>query len=202
MNLKIKELIYRKNSFLTQEQCNYFIYLFEKYSNLTYQEHSLKYIEGKKNTFELDNFKSLNLNLHSGNKEIQDALFKAWEYISLVVDEYIEHLKLNVSTAIDGAWINTSDNIRILKYSEGHSIKDHLDVDNWNRASCTINLNESYVGGEFSFFSGKHIETFKTGDAMIFPAEPIWVHGTKPVISGTRYAINCFLHHADKHKTK
>lgn len=202
MNLKIKELIYRKNSFLTQEQCNYFIYLFEKYSNLTYQEQSLKYIEGKKNNFELDNFKALNITEFSHINEIKEALIKAWEYIGIVINEYIEHLKLNVSTAIDGAWINTSDNIRILKYSTGHSIKDHLDVNIWNRASCTINLNESYVGGEFSFFSGKHIETFKTGDAMIFPAEPIWIHGTKPVVSGTRYAINCFLHHADKHKIK
>jgi hypothetical protein len=28
---------------------------------------------------------------------------------------------------------------------------------------------------------------------MIFPAEPIWIHGTKPILSGTRYSINCFL---------
>jgi predicted 2-oxoglutarate/Fe(II)-dependent dioxygenase YbiX len=68
-----------------------------------------------------------------------------------------------------------------------------LDVDPNIRASCTLNLNEEYEGGELIFFSGKHIETFKTGDAMIFPAEPIWIHGTKPVLSGTRYAINCFL---------
>ena len=28
---------------------------------------------------------------------------------------------------------------------------------------------------------------------MIFPAEPIWVHGTEPITKGTRYCINCFL---------
>ena len=28
---------------------------------------------------------------------------------------------------------------------------------------------------------------------MIFPAEPIWIHGTDPVTKGTRYCINCFL---------
>ena len=28
---------------------------------------------------------------------------------------------------------------------------------------------------------------------MIFPAEPIWIHGTEPITEGTRYAINCFL---------
>lgn len=200
MNLRIKDLIYRKNNFLTFEQCNYFISIFEKYNHLTFQEQSLKYIEGKKKDIKLDNFKVLNLNLQSDNQEISEALFKAWEYISIIIKEYIEFLKINVSTAIDDRWINTSDNIRILKYSTGHSIEDHLDMNTWNRASCTINLNENYTGGEFSFFSGKHIEVFKTGDVMIFPAEHIWVHGTKPVISGTRYAINCFLHHEGKHK--
>jgi hypothetical protein len=86
-----------------------------------------------------------------------------------------------------------TSNIRILKYSAGEQIIDHVDVSPVNRASCTLNLNEEYTGGEFTFFSGKHIETFKTGDAMIFPAEPIWIHGTKPILSGTRYSINCFL---------
>ena len=35
---------------------------------------------------------------------------------------------------------------------------------------------------------------FKTGDAIIFPAEPIWIHGTEPITKGSRYSINCFLH--------
>ena len=29
---------------------------------------------------------------------------------------------------------------------------------------------------------------------MLFPAEPIWIHGTEPITKGTRYSINCFLH--------
>jgi len=29
---------------------------------------------------------------------------------------------------------------------------------------------------------------------MLFPAEPIWIHGTEPITKGTRYTINCFLH--------
>ena len=57
-----------------------------------------------------------------------------------------------------------------------------------------LNLNEDYEGGEFRFFDGQIKEVFKTGDAMLFPAEPIWIHGTEPVTKGTRYSINCFLH--------
>ena len=48
---------------------------------------------------------------------------------------------------------------------------------------------------------GKIKESFKTGDAMIFPAEPIWVHGTEPITKGTRYSINCFLQNHEPNKT-
>ena len=78
---------------------------------------------------------------------------------------------------------------------KGQYIKDHSDVNSqeMHRASCTLNLNEDYEGGEFRFFNGQIKESFKTGDAMLFPAEPIWIHGTEPITKGTRYAINCFL---------
>jgi predicted 2-oxoglutarate/Fe(II)-dependent dioxygenase YbiX len=110
-----------------------------------------------------------------------------------MVRKYHDFLKQNISSAIPIDWMNATSNIRMLKYSIGEQIKDHLDISLVNRASCTLNLNENYEGGEFTFFSGKHIETFKTGDAMIFPAEQIWIHGTKPVTKGIRYSINCFL---------
>jgi hypothetical protein len=28
---------------------------------------------------------------------------------------------------------------------------------------------------------------------MLFPAEPVWIHGTEPITKGARYSINCFL---------
>ena len=90
--------------------------------------------------------------------------------------------------------ISDSYNIRILKYEKGQSIKDHIDVAGSIRASCTLNLNEDYEGGEFRFFNGQEKISFKTGDALIFPAEPIWIHGTEPITKGVRYSINCFLH--------
>ena len=197
MNLKIIDLIYRKNKFLSKEQCNYFINIFEKHKNFSFNEKSSKYIEGKINFDKKDNYMSLDLSKDRyEHKEINEALLKAWEYIVLAVESYIKHLQLNISFAINGHFINSTSNIRILKYPKGSNITDHLDIGikRNNRASCTINLNEEYLGGEFTFFSGKHVETFKTGDLMVFPADIIWIHGTKPIISGTRYAINCFLH--------
>lgn len=194
MNLKIKDLIFRQKNLVPKDKCKYFIDIFEKYKNLSGFEGSLKYIEEvKKNERVEDNFKCLNLSNLYEIKEIKEAADLASFYISLMVLNYTNFLKVNISKFITDKYINITSNIRILKYSVGEQIMDHLDVNHFNRASCTLNLNEEYTGGEFTFFSGKHIETFKTGDGMIFPAEPIWIHGTKPVLSGTRYAINCFL---------
>ena len=193
MNLKIKELIYRQDGIVPKDKCKYFINTFEKYKDKSLFEGSLKYTEEKNNQRVIDNFKCLNLSLLYEIEEIKKAADLASFYISLMVLNYTNFLKINISKFITNRYMNLTSNIRILKYSVGEQIIDHLDVDPYIRASCTLNLNEEYTGGEFTFFSGKHIETFKTGDGMIFPAEPIWIHGTKPVLSGTRYAINCFL---------
>jgi hypothetical protein len=194
MELKIKDLIYRQNNLVPKDKCKYFIDIFEKYKDKSGFERSLKFTEEKNNEIVLDNFRCLNLsNFYKIDDEIKKAADVASFYISLMILNYTNFLKINISNFITDRFINMTSNIRILKYSAGEQIIDHVDVSPVNRASCTLNLNEEYTGGEFTFFSGKHIETFKTGDAMIFPAEPIWIHGTKPILSGTRYSINCFL---------
>jgi hypothetical protein len=193
MNLKIKDLIYRQNNFVPKNKCEYFIKIFEKHKDKCDFEHSIKFNEEHNNKKITDNYECLNLSKFYEIDEIKEAANLAAFYISIILLNYINYLKINISKFITDKFINNTSNIRILKYSKGSQIIDHLDVEPTIRASCTLNLNEEYTGGEFTFFSGKHIETFKTGDAMIFPAEPIWIHGTKPVLSGERYAINCFL---------
>ena len=194
MNLKIKDLIFRQNNLVPKDKCKYFIDIFEKYKDKSHNEISLKYIEGEQNYHKTDNYKCLNLSTLYEIEDIKKTADLASFYISLVILNYVNFLKINISKSITDRYINKTSNIRILKYNEGDQIIDHLDVSPRIRGSCTLNLNENYEGGEFTFFSGKHIETFKTGDAMIFPAEPIWIHGTKPIIKGTRYAINCHLY--------
>ena len=193
MNLKIKDLIYRQNNFVPKEVCKYFIDIFKKYEEKIHFEKSIKFTESNNNEYVLDNFKCLNLSTLYDIKEVKEAADIAYTYISTMIFNYTNFLKINISKYITNEYIKNTSNIRILKYSKGEQILDHLDISPYVRASCTLNLNEDYTGGEFTFFSGKHIEIFKTGDAMIFPAEPIWIHGTKPIISGERYAINCFL---------
>ena len=189
---KISDLKYRINGLVPKNVCQKIINIFEKYPELHVLEESYKY-ETKK--IEMDNFKCLNLSrIDNPNKDIQYALNEAKKYILIMIANYVLHIKSKkICLNFNDYLIKFSDNIRILKYDVGQCIKDHTDVGSTIRASCTLNLNEDYKGGHFRFFGGQIKEVFKTGDAMIFPAEPIWIHGTEPVTKGTRYSINCFL---------
>lgn len=190
-NHKISDLKYGINGLVPKNVCQKLIKTFEKYSELSTSEGSYKYKDKK---IKLDNFKCLNLSrINNPNKDIKEALDISKMYISIMISNYVLYIQKNICTTFDNHCINRTDNIRILKYKEGECIEDHSDVGGDIRASCTLNLNEDYEGGEFRFFNGLIKESFKTGDAMIFPAEPIWIHGTEPVTKGTRYSINCFL---------
>ena len=190
---KISDLKYRINSLVPKDVCQKIIDVFEKYPELNTTESSYKY---KTNKNEVDNFKCLNLSrIQNPNEDILYALNEAKKYISIMIANYVLHIKSKkISPTFSDKLISSSSNIRILKYDVDQSIKDHTDVGGTIRASCTLNLNENYEGGEFTFFDGQIKEVFKTGDAMLFPAEPIWIHGTEPITKGTRYSINCFLY--------
>jgi len=194
MDVKVTDLIYRINSFMPKDKCDLLINLFEKNVEFWDQEQSLKYLEDREKHMHLDNFKCLNLHtFRNESKELEEGFQICSHYIQGMILNYISYLKIKFSKSLDSKWINTTDNIRILRYEVGNEIKDHLDMDLTIRGSCTINLNKEYEGGEFTFFSRKHEEILTTGDGIIFPAEHIWVHGTKPVTKGVRYSINCFL---------
>jgi len=192
-NHKISDLKYRINGLVPKEVCKKIINIFEKYPELNGLEASYKYQTKKHET---DNFKCLNLSIiQNPNEDILYALNEAKKYISIMIANYVLHIKSKkISPTFSDKLISSSSNIRILKYNVGQCIKDHTDVDAKIKASCTLNLNENYEGGEFRFFNGQIKDIYKTGDAMIFPSEPIWIHGTEPITKGVRYSINCFLH--------
>jgi len=192
MDYKISDLKYRINSLVPKKVCEKLIEIFEKYPELSIPEHSYKF---KTKTQEMDDYRCLNLSrIDNPNEDILYALNEAKKYISIMIVNYVFHIRSKkICPTFSDRFINSTDNIRILKYNVGQCIKDHSDVDSRIRASCTLNLNEGYEGGEFRFFDGQIKEVFKTGDAMLFPAEPIWIHGTEPVTKGARYSINCFL---------
>jgi len=188
---KITDLKYKINSLMPKNICESFIKFYEDNSNKQQREASYKYDEKK---MLIDNFKVINLSEMSlKDEKYKQPLQAALKYISIILKNYEMHIQ-QMCPNFDTMHINRTSNIRIIRYKEGEFIKDHSDISNTIRGSCTINLNEDYEGGQFRFFGGRVKEEFKTGDGIIFPAEPIWIHGTEPVTKGTRYSINCFLH--------
>tara|TARA_R100000664_G_C2748630_1_gene136047 strand:- start:1245 stop:1844 length:600 start_codon:yes stop_codon:yes gene_type:complete len=192
-NARIIDLKYHINGLVPTNVCNAFIEFFEQNKSKTGREGSYKY---KENSYAEDNFSCLNLTKESlTDSSFIDPLNVAKKYITIMVQNYVLYIQNKFCPSFNNLLISNSHNIRILKYETGQCIKDHADVGlDYNRASCTLNLNENYEGGDFRFFDGQIKHSFKTGDGMIFPAEPIWIHGTEPITKGTRYSINCFLH--------
>jgi predicted 2-oxoglutarate/Fe(II)-dependent dioxygenase YbiX len=82
---------------------------------------------------------------------------------------------------------------RLLKYNTGANIHQHVDQGPGLYASVTLNLNTGYEGGELVFFNGKHVVSLDQGEAFVFPNDFYWLHETKPIITGVRYATNTFI---------
>tara|TARA_R100000935_G_scaffold52073_1_gene79033 strand:- start:675 stop:1289 length:615 start_codon:yes stop_codon:yes gene_type:complete len=193
---KIGDLKYQIDGLVPKDVCNYFINFYKENENksLIIKEESYKF---KSNTIEPDNFNSLNLSeISLTNDSFIKPLELAKKYVAIMITNYVLHIQKNICPTFNMNYVTQTQNIRILKYKEGEFIGDHSDMDEKIRASCTLNLNEDYEGGEFRLFNGREKLSFKTGDALFFPAEPIWIHGTEPIKSGTRYSINCFLYPA------
>jgi len=91
---------------------------------------------------------------------------------------------------------------RMMKYKKGQWIHPHTDHDPNVYGSCTINLNDDYDGGMFSFWGGKYKVELKRGDCMIWPADFLWVHEVEEITRGTRYSVNCFLRNKPQHLPK
>ena len=190
-DVKISDLKFHINGLVPKDICNYFINFYEENKQYAISENSYKY---QTENNEEDNYKCINLSECSLQNDVfLKPLELAKKYINIMITNYVFYIKTNICPTFNRYLIGNSFNIRILKYEKGQCIKDHTDVGSLTRASCTLNLNENYEGGEFRFFNGNIKHSFKTGDAMIFPAEPIWIHGTELITKGTRYSINCFL---------
>ncbi len=192
MKNKITDLKFHVDKLVPKDVCDYFINFYEDNIEHAKTERSYKH---KTKINEEDNYKCINLtHLYLDDNKFKIPLDIAKKYIHIMLINYELYIKNTICPTFDINNMSQSSNIRILKYKEGEYIKDHVDHEGSVRASCTLNLNEDYEGGEFRFFNGQIKHSFKTGDAMLFPAEPIWIHGTEPITKGVRYSINCFLH--------
>jgi predicted 2-oxoglutarate/Fe(II)-dependent dioxygenase YbiX len=79
----------------------------------------------------------------------------------------------------------------LLKYDVGNHYSYHVDDSNKTprKLSLSLTLNDSFNGGEFSFFHGHKIYKLNKGDGIIFPSSFMYPHAVLPVTEGTRYSI-------------
>jgi hypothetical protein len=166
------------------------------------QDRDYKFFEKSYTQEKDDNLQSSGL---CSRVDEDDLVYKEiHEYSGRGIIEWLKHINsfgcFEVVTL--SSLTQCSHKYRIIKYSEGMNIHQHTDVGNADlqslaiRGSCTLNFSDTndYEGGEFSVFRGRYQVKLGKGDLMIFPADAFWVHGTNPVTSGARYAVNSFLH--------
>ena len=191
---KIIDLKYHLKGLINQDICNKLIKFYEDHKHMTVQENSYKFNENiNDNNYELDNCSFLNVSKLRDEKDFDEPYNIIVKYLRIVLVNYEIYIRNNFCPTYQNTFMTNTDNIRIIKYEVGKFIKDHSDVGQNIRGSLTINLNDDYEGGEFRFFGGLEKLSLSTGEAMLFPAEPLWIHGTEPITKGARYTINCFL---------
>ena len=191
---KIIDLKYHLKGLINQNICNKLIKFYEDHKHMTVQENSYKFNENiNDNNYELDNCSFLNVSKLKNEKDFDEPYNIILKYLRTVLVNYEIYIRNNFCPTYQNTFMTNTDNIRIIKYEVGKFIKDHSDVGQNIRGSLTINLNDDYEGGEFRFFGGLEKVSLSTGEAMLFPAEPLWIHGTEPITKGARYTINCFL---------
>lgn len=183
----LTDLIFVQKNILSDDECQTIIDAFNKKHDY-FNEHST-------NAFTLENKQSggllCSLQPHT------DEFFIAHTKTSQMIRLYDEHLK-QFDFIFSEALLNSfrySHNYRLIKYRKDNFIHDHID---WSpqqtiNGSCTLNLNDDYEGGEFTFFGNKYDIKLGKGDGLIFPASIFYVHGTKKVTNGIRYCVNSFL---------
>jgi hypothetical protein len=184
--LKYSDVIYIKKGLLSPEECDILIQEREDREKNHLKESCLHARTDKvvQSTFtkvdlipETESFKIV----HKAN----ESLLKEWF-------EYLEKMDC-FSTQILKRMCKYSHQYRLMKYDVGGWIHPHIDWEHFTHASLTINLNDSYEGGDFTFFNGRHRVKLGKGDGLVFPADPFWVHEVKEITSGVRYSVNSFV---------
>lgn len=185
MPFNMSDLILHKKAFLDNDECNYLIEEYERRQN----EHGLEMCpHASTNIITYSTFKRIELKPKTEGFQI---VHSATEKMINLYHNYIESFQS--FHVMQRYCLMYSHMYRLLKYETGAEIHPHSDHDPFVYGSCTFNLNDSYTGGDLSFWNGKHKIKLEKGDALIFPADYFWVHAVDPILSGVRYSTNSFL---------
>ena len=183
--IKLADLIYIKKGFLTNNQCDLIINEFNSNKDEAVYEHCPHSIDGK------DTLSKFTRQEPRLGTPVFNLIHKS---IEQMVQEYHDYTDtFNAFHVFRRFTMLHPHMYRIMRYDKGAWTHPHTDHDPGVYGSCTINLNDDYTGGDFSFWHGQHKVKLEKGDAMIWPADYYWVHEVEEITNGTRYSVNCFL---------
>ena len=131
----------------------------------------------------------------SKGQKYQDMDNELFEILSKAKDLYLKNLKEN-RDIMHLPNISSDEGYQLLHYSEGYYFKEHADDSGGlgRSLTCTLNLNEGYSGGLFSFLRGEFNLSLGAGDAVMFPSNFMFPHEVTEITSGERYSIVTWFH--------
>ena len=96
------------------------------------------------------------------------------------------------------------DMVNLTRWRPGEFQAPHADRENmdgsphpfpWRDYGCVLYLNDDFEGGELYFPLQDLQPPITPGLLAFFPGDLDHLHGVKPVTSGVRYTLSCFLTH-------
>lgn len=134
--------------------------------------------------------------------------------------EEIRHIFFNYVEQYKEEWDFNLPNwhpngISICKYDETKNhhrlaMNYHTDYNGWDKhkpglkygVTCTIYINDDYVGGGISFLDQENGDVIdykpKAGDVLMFPSAEPYYHGVAAVKSGQKYLVRLFWSYYDE----
>jgi predicted 2-oxoglutarate/Fe(II)-dependent dioxygenase YbiX len=185
-DIKLKDLILVIKGALSAEQCTLLINEYESKHQASVKESCVHAVT---NVMTTSTFNRIELDPGT------EAFNIVHSATNNAIDQWMEHLDQFKSFSVPTLrkFLRFSHMHRLMKYDVGGWIHPHVDWEEMIHASCTIALNSNFEGGEFKFWNGRHTVPLEAGDAMIFPADPFWVHEVTTVTKGARYSTNTFI---------
>lgn len=179
---KIKDYIKVYKNAISKKLCDRVI---EEYKNCDKWEYG-KIGGGGINT-DIRNVRNINIShpeIIQYNQEIRQNLDKdLYEVVAKLLAKYTK-IAPHTTIVKDSGYT-------LLEYAAGcfyNQHTDHFELEP-RSISCSLNLNDEYTGGEFTFFDNEITYSLGKGDVIMFPSNFMYPHAIKPILSGTRYSI-------------
>jgi len=109
------------------------------------------------------------------------------EYIKLVRDKIKKDFDIERQIFTDILCFN--------RWRVGDAQSPHADDANgfdWRKFGCVLYLNDDYEGGEIFFPHQNTSIKPKANTLAFFPGDEEFLHGVRPIISGTRFTLSTF----------